>query len=510
MPTYTGTSNGDYIPGSATADIIYGNGGHDYLIGGDGGDYIDGGTGNDTIMDNDGQNPDSAVDNLYGGDGDDLIGAGYLDNAYGGSGTDTLILRLDLATGALVADFSGIWSGASYTIDGAAIQGFEAIQWLVATQYDDYVTLGTPTGKTAELAGRGGADVLIGGAGNDILNADFYYSYAVINETDYDVLTGGGGDDWLTAGLGDNLDGGSGTDRLTLDAGMSGSGVTLNFTTLISSGTDTIVGTAITGIEHIAGAYGSNYADTIDASADTYDTTLLGRDGDDTLLGGSGANRLDGGSGADTMSGGAGHDTYIVDNAGDWVVESSGGGTDSIQSSVSFTLAANVESLSLTGSSAINATGNGLANSIFGNSGANSVSGGAGDDTLQGQGGADVLTGGTGRDVVTGGSGADEFVFADGDFAAGLNYLTADTIADFSRTAGDKIRLTDVDAVVGGSDNAFSFIGTSAFSGVAGQLRYSNVGGYTLVYGDTNGDGTADFMVTMNGTVALLATDFYL
>ena len=81
------------------------------------------------------------------------------------------------------------------------------------------------------------------------------------------------------------------------------------------------------------------------------------------------------------MAGGAGNDTYVVDNVGDIVVEKAGEGTDLVQSSVTFTLAANVENLTLTGGANINGTGNALGNFLVGNTGNNTLNGGAGADT---------------------------------------------------------------------------------------------------------------------------------
>jgi Ca2+-binding RTX toxin-like protein len=111
---------------------------------------------------------------------------------------------------------------------------------------------------------------------------------------------------------------------------------------------------------------------------------LSGAAGDDRLLGGGGADTLDGGVGADTLIGGLGDDRYVVENAGDVVTEAAGEGTDTVSSTISYVLGANLENLELTGSAAINGTGNGLNNSISGNSAANVLDGGAGIDTMAG------------------------------------------------------------------------------------------------------------------------------
>ena len=108
------------------------------------------------------------------------------------------------------------------------------------------------------------------------------------------------------------------------------------------------------------------------------------------LTGNAGANVLDGAAGADTMTGGAGDDTYVVDNAGDVVIEAAAEGTDLIRSSVSYTASAHVEHLTLTGSAAIDATGNTLANVLTGNAGDNLLDGGAGVDTMAGGAGDDT------------------------------------------------------------------------------------------------------------------------
>ncbi|MFO1079552.1 MAG: matrixin family metalloprotease [Reyranellaceae bacterium] len=117
---------------------------------------------------------------------------------------------------------------------------------------------------------------------------------------------------------------------------------------------------------------------------------LTGGAGNDLIGGFEGDDVLDGGTGADTLIGGIGNDTYIVDNAGDTVIENAGEGTDLVKSSISYTLGANLENLTLTGTANLSGTGTGLGNVIVGNSG---------DNLLNGAGGNDSLDGGAGRDV---------------------------------------------------------------------------------------------------------------
>lgn len=128
------------------------------------------------------------------------------------------------------------------------------------------------------------------------------------------------------------------------------------------------------------------------------DDKLAGGTKADVLLGGAGNDHLDGGFGSDRMQGGTGDDTYLVDNANDAIIEQEGEGRDRVISSISYTLAANTEGLTLIGDSAVAGDGNELDNVIIGNALDNRLTGGQGNDTLDGSAGADYLAGGLGDD----------------------------------------------------------------------------------------------------------------
>lgn len=225
-----------------------------------------------------------------------------------------------------------------------------------------------------------------------------------------------------------------------------------------------------------------------------------------TIIGNDGANRLDGGGGGDTLQGGKGDDIYVVNATGDQVVETltldQGGGIDTVESSISWSLVSqvNVENLTLTGSSDIKGTGNGLANVIVGNSGnnlltghdgADTLIGGAGNDTLLGGAGDDILIGGSGADILKGGAGRDVFVFRDVSEAG-------DVIVGFQKGAsGDLLDIRDL----------LDGLGEGADPFADGFLQFQKVGSDTVVRidADGGGDGYAT-LATLEG-VLLSATD---
>ncbi|WP_298191800.1 M10 family metallopeptidase C-terminal domain-containing protein [Novosphingobium sp.] len=155
--------------------------------------------------------------------------------------------------------------------------------------------------------------------------------------------------------------------------------------------------------------------------------------------------------------------------------------------------------------------GSAVNNGLDGRDGNDRLEGRDGADSLLGGAGNDVLVGGKGSDALRGDAGADTFVFAVGDFG-GKALGPADLILDFSHVDKDRIDLSRVDAntLVSGNQ-AFVFIDTAAFGKVAGQLRVDNsTPGYTLLTGDTNGDGAIDFAIAFNSVVKVYAADLIL
>ncbi|NWD66974.1 putative Ig domain-containing protein [Pseudomonas gingeri] len=218
------------------------------------------------------------------------------------------------------------------------------------------------------------------------------------------------------------------------------------------------------------------------------DDTLNGNAGNDTLIGNAGNDMLNGGAGNDTMSGGTGDDVYIVDSVSDVTIELPNEGIDTVESSVTWTLSANVENLYLTGKSTINGTGNALDNTLVGNSAANILTGGAGNDSLDGRTGADRLVGGLGDDMY--------YVDNVGDVVVENANEGMDTVeSTISYTLGSNVEnLTLSDgAAINGTGNALDnvIIGNSSsntLTGGAGNDRLEGRGGADTLIGGTGND----------------------
>jgi Ca2+-binding RTX toxin-like protein len=437
------------------AGTVFGFGGNDTFAGGIYADSFDGGDGKDTLTGNGGNDTldgGSGADTMAGGTGDDTY---VVDDAHdhitenAGEGTDT------------------VRASTSFTLAAN-------VENLVLTGSADLFAYGNDIDNV--LTGNSGSNKLIGIAGND-------------------TLDGGIGNDRLIGGTGDDL---YRVDSYN-DAVIENAG----------EGNDTVISTADFTLRANVENLTLSGSDSIWGYGNELDNALTGNGGVNKLFGLAGNDTLDGKGGADRMWGGTGDDRYYVDNYSDHVIENAGEGTDSVFASTNYKLSANVEDLTITGFSNLWAYGNDGDNVVTGNAGANKLYGMGGNDTLNGGGGSDWLEGGAGQDKLTGGTGADNFVFRDGGFG-GVTTATADRITDFTH-GEDHIRLNFVDANAGfDGDQAFAFMGTAAFDGHAGELRYEQVSGNTYVSGDTNGDGVADFMIRLDGLHTFASGDFVL
>ena len=216
----------------------------------------------------------------------------------------------------------------------------------------------------------------------------------VLQGTAARLINGTAGNDTLTAGTAfDSLAGGLGND--TYNVAWS----TVTIIEAANAGTDTVYSSATFTLPANVENLVLTGTAAIDGTGNALNNSIIGNIAANTLTGLDGNDTLDGGAGIDSLVGGLGDDLYIVDNIADVVVEAAASGTDTVQSSVTYTLSANVENLLLTGAAAINGTGNILNNLITGNGGANTLIGLDGNDTLDGGAGIDSLVGGLGDDL---------------------------------------------------------------------------------------------------------------
>jgi Ca2+-binding RTX toxin-like protein len=436
MATVFGTDNPETINAldnvTNGADTIFGFGGNDTIFGLGGNDHIIGGSGADAIN--------------------------------GGSGTDTSSYS-DSFSGVTVSLVSN--EGFGGTAEGDTLTSIEN---LTGSSHDDFL-IGNDANNV--LTGLEDNDILKGGGGADTLFGD----------SGSDTLKGGGG--------ADVLNGGSGID--TADYYDSFAGVVISLIT-DAAGNGDAEGDELNSIENVKG---SAHADTLFGNDGV--NVLTGRDGDDnlkgfggndTLWGGNGLDFLDGGIGADTLRGEAGNDTYVVDNAGDAVIEVAGEGTDVVRTSINYTLGANVENLttaSATGTTDLLLTGNTLNNQITGNDGDNFINGGSGADTMTGNGGNDTYTVDNAGDVVVEAvSDGHDVVYSHVDHVLSAN------IEELSLNVG-----TASSAIGNGLDNVIYGNALDNFlNGGHGADDLSGLGGndtFVFQLGQANGDAVYEF-----------------
>jgi Ca2+-binding RTX toxin-like protein len=562
----TGDASSQYLTGAGYGDTISGLAGDDTLDGGTGADTLIGGTGNDQyLVDNsadvvtelNGDGTDevrssvsyvllahvenltltgagafngkgNTLDNVITGNGADntLDGGAGADTLIGGAGNDVYVVD---NSGDVVTELPGegtdeVRSSVSYTL-GANLENL-TLTGSAAIDGTGNALNNVLTGNSGDnlLDGGAGVDTMIGGTGNDIYIVDnagdvvteltgegtdairssvtntlslnveklTLTGAAAINGTGNvldNVVSGNGADNTLDGGAGaDTLSGGAGNDLFMVD---NTGDVVIEQT---GEGTDEIRSsvsyTLSANVEKLT-LIGS--AGAIDGIGNELDNVLMGTNANNRLEGRAGADTLiGGGGGADTMVGGTGDDTYWVYYTGDVVVELNGGGTDLVQSAVSYSLSRTVENLTLLGTNDLIGNGNYLANRIQGNAGANTLSGWDGDDTLMGFNGTDTLNGGFGNDVLIvqnggnqlqGGWGADTFAFQQAS-----NY--ENEIKDF--TAGDFIQLEDLASIasVGAGDGATVGLG---------QVQYQVESGRTTLWIGMDSLAGADAVLYLDG-----------
>ncbi|HYI49009.1 MAG TPA: M10 family metallopeptidase C-terminal domain-containing protein [Allosphingosinicella sp.] len=394
------------------------------------------------------------IENATTGSGDDtlignhvaniLTGGAGSDRMYGGLGNDWF--HVDRSTdivfeGAAEGSLDRVFASADYTLYHASHIEILSTDWHAGT---DAIRLG---GNELDniIYGNAGDNVLFGNGGVDYANGfggnDQYF---VENAADYVAEASGGGTDRVFAAVSYTLASGQSVESLSTDWHI---------------GFDAI--------------------------------NLTGNELDNEIYGNAGNNQLNGGGGSDRLAGFDGNDSYLVDNAGDSVIEAANGGTDRVFAGVSYSLAAGqaIEALSTdwhAGTAAINLTGNELANSVYGNAGANVVNGKGGSDTLVGFGGAD------------------QFLF---DTALGAGNV--DIVADF-QVGTDKIVLDD--AVFAGLGLGALSPGAFATGAAAGdssdRIIYNSATGALMFDADGNGGGAAINFAQLNPGLALSASDF--
>ncbi len=553
----TGNTLNNRIRGNSGNNVLNGKAGADTMIGGAGNDFYYVDHVGDTIIENSGQGTDtvfstisytlgnhlenltlqgtSAINGtgnslnnrirgnsgnnvLRGGAGNDILdGKAGADTMIGGTGNDSYYVD---HVGDIITENSGqgtdtVFSTISYTLgnnlENLTLQGTSAIN---GTGNSLNNRIRGNSGNNV-LNGKAGADRMIGGAGND-----FYY---VDNLGDTIIENVGEGTDTvfstITYTLGNNLE------NLTLQgtSAINGTGNSLNNRIRGNSGNNVLRGgagndildgkagadTMIGGtgndsyyVDHVGDIITENSGQGTDTVFSTISYTLgnnlenltlqgtsaingTGNTLNNRIRGNSGNNVLNGKAGADRMIGGAGNDFYYVDHVGDTIVENVGQGTDTVFSTISYTLGNNLENLTLQGTSAINGTGNNLNNHIKGNASANILRGGAGNDILDSKAGADTLIGGTGNDKLY--LGANDGVVDIVHYAFGNG---ADTVYQFVRGGGgDQIQftgITNIDVVTSGT-NTLLRLG----DGTTGNAGF----------------GTGELLVTLSGTSGFSGTD---
>lgn len=422
----TGNEMDNVLIGNSGSNLLNGLDGNDFLDGGPGADVMAGGIGDDTyvidhvgdlVMEAGGKEHDDKHDSKRDGGEheDDDMNCAWPE--YLSGGIDTVLSSINYVLGSnvenLVLNGSEAVNGTGNKLDNILV-GNAAANVLKGKGGDD------------TLIGNGGADILVGGEGDDTYYVDDMQSLLVEERKEgVDTVVSS-----VSYVLKDNFE------NLTLTGALS---------------------TCATG--------------------NALDNVLIGNEGNNILSGGEGDDRLDGGCGIDTLLGGSGDDVYVVDNIGDIVIENRKDGMDTVRSTVSYTLANNVENLTLIGVDDINGIGNALDNVIIGNAGASMLSGLDGNDTLQGNTASDVLQGGNGNDILRDNGGNNLL-----DGGRGADYLSGNAGNELfaGGTGNDVIHTGDgADIIVfnrgDGRDVVHGGVGTDNTLSLGGNIHYKDI-----------------------------------
>jgi len=514
----TGSAENDFMHGYDGDDTLKGGAGDDVLEGGAGNDHLEGQAGSDTYLFTRGQGFDRIVNQDNGDTGVDTVeftgGITRNDVDFIMTSGGELSIRIK-DTGEAINVNNWFNTNVNYRVDRFMFSDGEIVTTaqLIAEGYKIFGTAGNDnrTGSSSNdimysyqgndtLKGEAGNDIIDGGTGDDVLyggNGDDILVGGTGNDTfrgeagsDTYLFTRGQGFDWIV-----NQDNGDpGVDTIEFTDGLTRNGVEFIMTTgnelsvrikdtgeainvnnwfntnvnyrvdrfKFSDGEIVTAGElGVTELYNIFGTAGND-----NRTGSSSNDAMYGYEGNDTLQGGAGDDMLDGGMGADTLKGGTGNDTYLVDNTSDGVTENANAGTDTVQSSITYTLGTNVENLTLTGTSAINGTGNTLDNILVGNNAVNSLTGNDGNDTLDGN---------TGDDSLVGGNGSDTYLFRRTD---GIDMITEN-----AGLAGDTdvVRMTDgigqtEPVIVKQDDDLYLFIDANNYMKINSEFTQQNNG----------------------------------
>ena len=525
-----GTSGNDLLTpfDGARAAYINAGQGNDTILGGSANDFLVGGAGNDRLQGNTGE------DGLLGGGGDDTAvlnvstdGADTIDLA---AGSDRVEVSRSTA-GQVRLSFTSAEVGNGSPNDGGTLtnqdgglavrvqseNGSDGLTGPVSRVDDEGITFVAGSGVTFDVrdlvSGVQRGDLFrtatLGTAAGETLTGTSEADYINAGQGE-DTVNGGAGNDFLVGGAGnDTLDGQTGADGL-----LGGGGGDVY---LVDNTRDRVIEAAGGGTDRVfaSTSYTLAAGQEIEAlqllAATTGDFDLTGNAFANSLVGNNADNVLNGGAGADRLTGRGGNDSYIVDTAGDQVIEARGGGYDTVFASTSYTLAAGqeIEALQLLAATTgdFDLTGNAFANNLVGNNSDNVLNGGAGADRLVGRGGNDTY-------IVD--DGGDQVIEARGQGSDTVLASTSYTLAADQEIEALQLLVSTGRSSLNLTGNAFANslvgnIGNNVLDGGAGADRLTGRDGDdTFVFSTALGSGNVDTLVDVSGgdTIQLSASIF--